>query len=99
MNVYEAVRERDGGMCVLCWLLAHKRLRGTEVHHLLHRSRCVGQWEYLRTAQKNLVLLCHAHHQPQPSRVEAQKLLRYLRDRYGYEYREPPFRELLEENG
>ncbi len=86
-------------MCVLCWLLDGTRRRGEEMHHILHRRKCIGQWAYLRTAEKNLVCLCRAHHHPQPSRFEAQLLLRHLRDRYGYTYDEAPFRELLEENG
>ncbi|MFA5378692.1 MAG: HNH endonuclease [Dehalococcoidia bacterium] len=90
------VRERDHGFCLLC-RLEGQRNQGTEVHHILPRGKCVGQWWYLRQDERNLVLLCAKHHHPSPSREEAKTMLTWLRARYGYEYNEVPFRRVLEE--
>ena len=96
MSAYEEVRERDRGFCLLC-LLSGQRIQGTEVHHIIPRGRCRGKWGYLREDVRNLALLCHAHHQPSPSREEARDLLLYLRERYHYAYKEVPFLQVLEE--
>ena len=93
---YERVRERDHGYCVLCWLEG-QRVAGTEVHHIVPRSKLYGQWEGLRRDTRNLCCLCQKHHHPSPSRKENQRILRYLRERYGYQYGERVFRELLDE--
>lgn len=90
------VVERDHGFCVLCWMEG-QRQQGSEVHHIVPRSRCVGRWRHLREDRRNLALLCQTHHHPGPSRAENKALLRYLRDRHGYVYVERPFLEVLEE--
>ena len=90
------MRERDHGFCLLCWLEC-ERVQGTEVHHIVPRGKCVGQWWHLRQDERNLTLLCAKHHHPSPSRDEAKAMLLYLRQRYGYEYDEVPFRQVLGE--
>jgi 5-methylcytosine-specific restriction endonuclease McrA len=95
-SVYEAVVRRDRGFCQLCALRGY-RLQGAEIHHIVPRSRCVGQWQYLRHDIRNLAMLCVSCHHPHPSRHEAQLLLRELRGAYGYRYDEEPFRQILEE--
>lgn len=96
MATYERVVERHHGLCLLC-LINGVRKRGCEVHHIVPRGKCVGQWRYLREDERNLALLCRECHHPSPSREEAQRMLRFLREEQGYEYDERLFREVLEE--
>jgi len=95
--VYELVWERDRGFCVLCSLQG-QRIRATEMHHIIPRSRCVGRYRYLREDVRNVAMLCRLCHHPSPSREEKRLMLCYLRDTYGYTYDEPPFKEALGEN-
>ena len=96
IELRDHIIERDHGYCLLCRLEGTRR-QGTEMHHVVPRSKCVGQWKYLRGDARNLAMLCSFHHNPHPSRQEAQRMLRFLREEYGYEYDERPFREVLEE--
>ena len=91
--VVEAIRTRDSYQCQLCGG------PGTDIHHIISRSLCKGEYSYLLLSKKNLILLCRSCHIPSPSRAEKQTMLRFLRQQYFYEYHEKPFLEALGENG
>jgi len=88
-RIWRNVRDRDADTCQDCGG------RGSEVHHIVSRI-----WE-----EKNMLVLCRECHQCKDKGAGAhthaarKRHLRYLREKYGYEYTERKYLEALEEAG
>ena len=83
--VSEQVKQRDKWMCVMCG----KRM--WEIAHLVPRWR-FGRRDFERKhALKNLACVCRDCHKQTHSFEGRQGLLNTLRERHGYDYREPPW--------
>jgi hypothetical protein len=53
----DSVRKQSGGLCVLCWLVGHRRVEGVHCHHIVGRKvRRMAFWPL------NGAFLCARHH-------------------------------------
>jgi len=82
----DIVVQRDGGKCRRCGV------RGGEVHEVVSRSAWGSKKLDICFDPKNRVLLCpDCHTEVQGQRKESGKLLRGLKEQFGYEYRDRRF--------
>ena len=83
---------RDGYRCVLC------DEKAVDVHEIISKSQFATHELGQCITPKNMVSLCRKHHaEVQGNKKASANLLRLLRDRYGYEYKEQPFKWYIEE--
>ena len=83
-RIWNAVIERDGGMCIDCAERGHE-VPACEVHHIASRRR---PWAW---CAENMITLCwDCHHGSRNAHTHARRVhhLRLLRERYGYEHDE-----------
>ena len=90
-SVYTEVVERDKGACVDC----HKA--GGLLHHVVPKSMLPGRRKPERDQPKNLVVLCYLCDQYAHTKVARKRHLTYLREEWGYQYDQMPWRGLLGE--
>ena len=84
-NLRDRVLERDRQLCI-CGRYADV------VHHIVHRGKAT---EDLIWREENMICLCNDCHDKANATEAKRGHLEYLRERYGYEYTERPWKGLL----
>lgn len=88
-----AVRERDGDLCIVSGRPA------SAVHEILPKSHFGVKGLHYCFEMKNRCCLCEDVHRRVHTRPGRMMLLRKMRDLYGYNYDDDPWREYMEEYG
>ena len=89
--VRREVIERDKGACVDC------KHAADHIHHVIPRSMLPGRLIEKRDHPRNLACLCWRCHSKAATKEARARHLRYLRERWGYEYSDMPWRGVLDE--
>lgn len=86
------VGARDKNKCFICGL------RADDVHEIISKSQFITSELEKCITPKNMVCVCRKHHAMiQGDKKASADLLRSLREMYGYDYSEQPFKWYVEE--